>query len=209
MNLKMFYCVEDRNTYAADTYKKQAALALPLFTFFAVMFYVIGRNLRLDEITFSVAPIIIFSIAFGTVMGVAFSLYTDKKNYEYFAAKEAFNITKKEQKGLAKQARRITWIYSGFRMLLILLAVIEPFLFMEVKDLILLAGYFVIWFALGYSILQFKIHERRKMIKNLIFRHTERKRNEKGDLKNDKTSTAGLQTGSKESKRRGGVCGIS
>lgn len=144
MNLKMFYCVEDRNTYAADTYKKQAALALPLFTFFAVMFYVIGRNLRLDEITFSVAPIIIFSIAFGTVMGVAFSLYTDKKNYEYFAAKEAFNITKKEQKGLAKQARRITWIYSGFRMLLILLAVIEPFLFMEVKDLILLAGYFVI-----------------------------------------------------------------
>ena len=167
MNLKMFYCVEDRNTYAADTYKKQAALALPLFTFFAVMFYVIGRNLRLDEITFSVAPIIIFSIAFGTVMGVAFSLYTDKKNYEYFAAKEAFNITKKEQKGLVKQARRITWIYSGFRMLLILLAVIEPFLFMEVKDLILLAGYFVIWFALAYGVLQFRVYERRKMIKNL------------------------------------------
>lgn len=167
MNLKMFYCVEDRNTYAADTYKKQAALALPLFTFFAVMFYVIGRNLRLDEITFSVAPIIIFSIAFGTVMGVAFSLYTDKKNYEYFAAKEAFNIIKKEQKGLAKQARRITWIYSGFRMLLILLAVIEPFLFMEVKDLILLAGYFVIWFALAYGVLQFRVYERRKMIKNL------------------------------------------
>lgn len=114
MNLKMFYCVEDRNTYAADTYKKQAALALPLFTFFAVMFYVIGRNLRLDEITFSVAPIIIFSIAFGTVMGVAFSLYTDKKNYEYFAAKEAFNITKKEQKGLGKTGKKnnmdIFWV---------------------------------------------------------------------------------------------------
>lgn len=167
MNLKMFYCVENKNTYAADTYQKPSVLTLPLFTFFAVMLYVIGRNLRLDEITFSVAPIIIFSIAFGTVMGVAFSLYTDKKNYEYFAAKEAFNITKKEQKGLAKQARRITWIYSGFRMLLILLAVIEPFLFMEVKDLILLAGYFVIWFALAYGVLQFRVYERRKMIKNL------------------------------------------
>lgn len=68
-------------------------------------------------------------------------------------------------------------------MLLILLAVIEPFLFMEVKDLILLAGYFVIWFALGYSILQFRIRERRKMIKN---------ENEKGGLKNDKASKAGL-----------------
>ena len=122
MNLKMFYCVEDKNTYAADTYTKQSAMTLPVFTFFTVMFYVIGRNLRLDEITFSAAPIIIFSIAFGTVMGAAFSLYIDKKNNEYFAAKEAFNITKKEQKGLAKQARKITWIYSGFRILLILLA---------------------------------------------------------------------------------------
>lgn len=183
MNLKMFYCVENKNTYAADTYQKPSVLTLPLFTFFAVMLYVIGRNLRLDEITFSVAPIIIFSIAFGTVMGVVFSLYTDKKNYEYFAAKEDFNITKEEQKELVKQARKITWIYSGFRMLLILLAVIEPFLFMEVKDLILLAGYFVIWFALGYSILQFRIRERRKMIKN---------ENEKGGLKNDKASKAGL-----------------
>lgn len=89
MNLKMFYCVEDRNTYAADTYKKQAALALPLFTFFAVMFYVIGRNLRLDEITFSVAPIIIFSIAFGTVMGVAFSLYTDKNELRILCGKRS------------------------------------------------------------------------------------------------------------------------
>lgn len=167
INLKMFYCVEDKNTYAADTYKKQSALTLPLFTFFAVMFYVIGRNLRLDEITFSVAPIIVFSIAFGTVMGAAFSLYIDKKNDEYFAAKEAFKITKEEEKGLVKQARKITWIYSGFRILLILLAVIEPFLFMEVKDLVLLAGYFVIWFALAYSVLQFRVHERRKMIKNL------------------------------------------
>ena len=86
---------------------------------------------------------------------------------EYFAAKEVFNITKKEQKGLVKQARKITWIYSGFRILLILLAVIEPFLFMEVKDLILLAGYFVIWFALAYGVLQFRVYERRKMIKNL------------------------------------------
>ena len=167
MNLKMFYCVENKNTYAADIYQKPSVLTLPLFTFFAVMLYVIGRNLRLDEITFSAAPIIIFSIAFGTVMGAAFSLYIDKKNNEYFAAKEAFNITKKEQKGLAKQARRITWIYSGFRILLILLAVIEPFLFMEVKDLILLAAYFVIWFALAYSVLQFRVQERRKMVKSL------------------------------------------
>lgn len=167
MNLKMFYCVENKNTYAADIYQKPSVLTLPLFTFFAVMLYVIGRNLRLDEITFSAAPIIIFSIAFGTVMGAAFSLYIDKKNNEYFAAKEAFNITKKEQKGLAKQARRITWIYSGFRILLTLLAMIEPFLCMEVKDLILLAGYFVIWFALAYGVLQFRVYERRKMIKNL------------------------------------------
>lgn len=167
MNLKMFYCVEDKNTYAADTYTKQSAMTLPVFTFFTVMFYVIGRNLRLDEITFPVAPAIIFSIAFGTVMGAAFSLYADKKNDEYFVAKEAFKITKEEQKGLAKQARKITWIYSGFRILLILLAVIEPFLFMEVKDLVLLAGYFVIWFDLAYSVLQFRVQERRKMIKNL------------------------------------------
>lgn len=167
MNLKMFYCVENKNTYAADTYQKPSVLTLPLFTFFAVMLYVIGRNLRLDEITFPVAPIIIFSIVFGTVMGAVFSLYIDKKNNEYFAAKEVFNITKKEQKGLVKQARKITWIYSGFRILLILLAVIEPFLFMEVKDLILLAGYFVIWFALAYSVLQFRVQERRKMVKSL------------------------------------------
>lgn len=89
MNLKMFYCVEDKNTYAADTCQKQSVLTLPLFTFFAVIFYVIGRNLRLDEITFPVAPVIIFSIAFGTVMGAAFSLYTDKKNNEYFAEKRS------------------------------------------------------------------------------------------------------------------------
>ena len=88
MNLKMFYCVENKNTYAADTYQKPSVLTLPLLTFFAVMLYVIGRNLRLDEITFPVAPIIIFSIVFGTVMGAAFSLYIDKKNNEYFAAKE-------------------------------------------------------------------------------------------------------------------------
>ena len=47
MNLKMFYCVENKNTYAADTYQKPSVLTLPLFTFFAVMLYVIGRNLRL------------------------------------------------------------------------------------------------------------------------------------------------------------------
>ena len=88
MNLKMFYCVENKNTYAADTYQKPSVLTLPLLTFFAVMLYVIGRNLRLDEITFPVAPIIIFSIVFGTVMGAAFSLYIDKKNNEYFAAKQ-------------------------------------------------------------------------------------------------------------------------
>ena len=167
MNLKMFYCVEDKNTYAVDTCQKQSVLTLPLFTFFAVMFYVIGRNLRLDEITFPVAPVIIFSIAFGTVMGAAFSLYTDKKNNEYFVAKEASTLTKEEKKGLVKQARKITWIYSVFRMLLILLAVIEPFLLMEVKDMVLLAGYFVIWFALAYSVLQFRVQERRKMVKSL------------------------------------------
>ena len=100
MNLKMFYCVENKNTYAADTYQKPSVLTLPLLTFFAVMLYVIGRNLRLDEITFPVAPIIIFSIVFGTVMGAAFSLYIDKKNNEYFAAKEVFNITKKNKKDL-------------------------------------------------------------------------------------------------------------
>ena len=76
MNLKMFYCVENKNTYAADTYQKPSVLTLPLLTFFAVMLYVIGRNLRLDEITFPVAPIIIFSIVFGTVMGAASVSYT-------------------------------------------------------------------------------------------------------------------------------------
>ncbi len=114
MNLKMFYCVENKNTYAADTYQKPSVLTLPLFTFFAVMLYVIGRNLRLDEITFPVAPIIIFSITLGTVMGVAFSLYTDKKNYEYFAAKEAFNITKKRAKRTCKTGKKnnmdIFWV---------------------------------------------------------------------------------------------------
>ena len=35
------------------------------------------------------------------------------------------------------------------------------------------------------------------------------KENEKGDLKNDKTSTAGLQTDSKENKRKVGICGVS
>lgn len=56
MNLKMFYCVENKNTYAADIYQKPSVLTLPLFTFFAVMLYVIGRNLRLDEITFFSCP---------------------------------------------------------------------------------------------------------------------------------------------------------
>lgn len=114
MNLKMFYCVENKNTYAADTYQKPSVLTLPLFTFFAVMLYVIGRNLRLDEITFPVAPIIIFSIVFGTVMGAAFSLYIDKKNNEYFAAKEVFNITKKRTKRTCKTGKKnnmdIFWV---------------------------------------------------------------------------------------------------
>ena len=40
-------------------------------------------------------------------------------------------------------------------------------------------------------------------------RHIEKRRKQKkGDVKNDKTSTAGLKTGSKEDKRRGGICGV-
>lgn len=167
MNLKMFYCTENGNIYAADTYQKKSPILLSVFTFISVMFYVIGRSLRLDEVTFSITPIILFSIILGIILGVLFSLYTDKKNQEYFLTKDAFKLSKEERIQLSKQARRITWLYSGFRIFLFLLALIEPFLFWEVKDIILLVGYFVIWFALAFCMLQFRIHKRRKMIRSL------------------------------------------
>lgn len=120
--------------------------------------------MRLEEITFSITPIIVWSIILGIMMGVFFSRYTDKKKREYFENKEAFKLSKEEKKELHKQARKITWLYSGSRIFLLFLAIIEPLLFAEVKDIVLLATYFVIWFALAFCILQFRVHKRR-MIK--------------------------------------------
>ena len=157
-------CPENGNIYAADTYQKKSSIPLSVFAFISVMLYVIGRNLRLEEITFSITPIIVWSIILGIMMGVFFSWYTDKKNRKYFENKEAFKLSKEEKKELHKQARKITWLYSGSRIFLLFLAIIEPLLFAEVKDIVLLATYFVIWLALAFCILQFRVHKRR-MIK--------------------------------------------
>ena len=73
------------------------------------------------------------------------------------------NLSKEEKKELHKQARKITWLYSGSRIFLAFLAIIEPLLIVEVKDIVLLAGYCVIWFALAFCILQFRTHKRRKI----------------------------------------------
>ena len=134
MNLRMFYCPENGNIYAADTYQKKSSIPLSVFAFISVVLYVIGRNLRLEEITFSITPIIVVSIILGIMMGE-----------------------------LHKQARKITWLYSGSRIFLLFLAIIEPLLFAEVKDIVLLATYFVIWLALAFCILQFRTHKRRKI----------------------------------------------
>ena len=163
MNLRMFYCPENGNIYAADTYQKKSSIPLSVFAFISVVLYVIGRNMRLEEITFSITPIIVWSIILGIMMGVFFSRYTDKKNQEYFEKKETFKLSKEEQKKLHKQARKITWLYSGVRIFLVFLAIIEPLLFTEVKDMVLMSTYFVIWLALTFCILQFRIHKRRKI----------------------------------------------
>ena len=65
MNLRMFYCPENGNIYAADTYQKKSSIPLSMFAFTSVMLYVIGRNLRLEEITLSITPIIVVSIILG------------------------------------------------------------------------------------------------------------------------------------------------
>ena len=163
MNLRMFYCPENGNIYAADTYQKKSSIPLSVFAFISVVLYVIGRNMRLEEITFSITPIIAWSIILGIMIAVFFSRYTDKKNREYFENKEAFKLSKEERKELHKQARKITWLYSGSRIFLAFLAIIEPLLIVEVKDIVLLAGYCVIWFALAFCILQFRTHKRRKI----------------------------------------------
>ena len=79
MNLRIFYCTKDRNIYA-DTNPKSANTSLLLFAFISIMFYVMGRKIRLNVIQFSLTPVICVSILIGIVLGVVFSFYTDKKN---------------------------------------------------------------------------------------------------------------------------------
>lgn len=163
MNLKVFYCTENGKFYAADTAQTNSLIPSSIFSFTCIVLYVMGRKMRLDEITFSIKPYIVLSIVLGIVLGVLFSLYTDKKNKEYFLIKNPIKISDKDYwKELLKESRKITFLYSVIRVFLILLALIEPFLFVEVKDIILLIGYFIIWFALVWSILQFRIRERKK-----------------------------------------------
>lgn len=171
MNLKVFYCTENGKLYAADTPQTNSRISLSLFSLTCVVLYVVGRKMRLNEINFSIMPYIVLSIVLGIMLGVLFSLYTDKKNKEYFLNKSPLKISGKDYwKDLLKQSRKITFLYAIFRIFLILLALIEPFLFMEVKDIILLVGYFIIWFALVWSMSQFRIRKRKKMqriLKNL------------------------------------------
>lgn len=167
MNLNAFYCTQNGNIYVANTNRIQSKEYQLIFVFLCTMLYVIGRNLQIEEIPFSIAPIIGASIVLGIILGVIFSCYIDRKNQEYFAKKEALKVSEEQKKKLIKQAKKITWIYTGFQIFVILLAVIEPILILEVKDLIMLGLYFIMWFTVSYCILQLRIFKRWKMIRDL------------------------------------------
>lgn len=167
MNLKVFYCTKDGNVYAMDTLKKGDTVPLYLFAGISVVFYATGKGMRLD-VAISVLPIIIISIILGSILGLAYSLYTDRQNQKYFSLKEPIKIKGKDYwKTLLKDAVQITWSYRVFRFVLILLALVEPFIYLGNKDMILLVGYFVIWFALVISMMQFRIHKRKRIIRIL------------------------------------------
>lgn len=78
---------------------------------------------------------------------------------------EAFRISDSNKwQQLLKQAKKMTRIYVGCQILVIILGIIEPLLFIEVKDVFLLICYFIIWFAITFFSLQFRIAERIKAI---------------------------------------------
>ena len=115
MNLRVFYCTKNGNIYAADTNKFQSKRHTSILVFLFTMLYVIGRNLRIEEIPFSIIPIIYVSVVAGIILGAMFSAYVDRTNREYFARKEALKVSKDEKKKLIKQAKKITWIYLVFQ----------------------------------------------------------------------------------------------
>ena len=94
MNLKVFYCTKNGSIYAADTNKLQSKGHKPIVVFLFTMLYVIGRNLRIEEIPFSIIPIIYVSVGVGIILGAMFSLSIDRTNQKYFAPKEALKVSK-------------------------------------------------------------------------------------------------------------------